>query len=642
MSTPFLEELRLGLTLTLGGQSFAIPGGQVKHLAVRMGSHGFTGSVTFWTSLEKKDAPLYTAFSKPDLAQVRVSVEAVDPSLDTPPAAIVIQGLARSRKVYAEPHGTAQNDQRVFRRYTIEFADAAQVLWRQHRPTELHTQKSLKDILDAHKGSLQIEYDWAMLGVARDMLCLGLGADAPEVSFYDFVLWHVDTNNGVFSYDCQHNQYRIADSKASSGQAAALSRLRVQNVQVQQPAPIRHGVRVLNALAEGPTTKPVEQPQAATGISHDILLRTPVTKDAEQREKLAKAQLKVRQRQLRVSFKKFPSVDVYPGALVKLEGLWPQGFTGAGEDQRVLALELDAFSEHQGQYDDQQAPTARYQVRLVTQLEPSDEAAVTLPPYRVPRYPIHVEALVHAPAGEPDDRRWLITEDEKTSVNSFHVTVPMWNKTVSVPAEPIHFPGHFFFPPYKNTRVLVALHFDHAEFIRFIDWKQGVRSPQDGQGDQILLGYNKTSQTGLTHDFQDDKPVWRIHRTSLGDTQVVRMGEGHLFIQVKETPGGVAPTPTYDVSPQVEAAKADLTAGVGGAIGQTSAAYQGAMGSVRAKMKASQAEAKAALGAAKAAVGGEVAKAKAGIQGATAKMSQGVGQLSGAAAEAKAALEKLR
>src|SRR4051812_26014188 len=86
VSKPFQEELRLGLTLTLGGQSFTIPGGQVKHLAVRMGSHGFTGSVSFWTSLEKKDAPLFTAFCKPDLAQVKLTVAAVDPSLDTPPA----------------------------------------------------------------------------------------------------------------------------------------------------------------------------------------------------------------------------------------------------------------------------------------------------------------------------------------------------------------------------------------------------------------------------------------------------------------------------------------------------------------------------------------------------------------------------
>jgi hypothetical protein len=640
--TAFQEDLQVELTLTIGGKSFSIPGGQVKHLAVRLASHGFTASVTFWTSLEKKDAPLFTAFSKPDLVQVRLSVAAVDPALDSPPAPLVLQGLVRSRRIVAETHGTAKSDQRVFRRYTIELADAAQVLWRQHRPVELLTDISMAEVIDAHKASLQITQDWAVLRQKLPMLCLALGADAPEVSFYDFVLWYVDANHGVFSYDNQKNEYLLADSKPSSGKAAPLDQLRVQHVQVHLPPPIRHGVRVLNALANGPTTVPIEQAQAITGVSHDVLLRTPITAQAEQRQKLEKTRLQVRQRQLQVSFKKFPSMDVFPGALLRLEGaLWPAGFTGRDEDMRVLELELEAHAERDGQHDKQQAKTADYQVLLGLRMESASEPVVTLPPYRAPRYPIHVEGLVHSPGGEAQDRRYLIVDDEKTSLSYFQMMVPLWNQVVSVRAEPIHFPGHFFFPPYKNTRVLVELHFDRAELVRFIDWKEGVRTPLDGQGDQILLGLNKTSQTGFTHDFQDDKPVWRMLRTSGGDTQIIRMGEGHLFIQVKESPAGGPPTPTYDVSPQVDAAKGDLSASVGGAIGETSAAYQGAMTAVRAKMKSAQAEAKAALSGARAEVGGKVAEAKSGIQGATSKMSQGVGKVSGAAEAAKAALKKL-
>jgi hypothetical protein len=642
VSKAFQVELQLELTLTINGKAFSIPGGQVKHVVLHMASHGFTGSVTFWTALEKKDAPLFTAFSKPDLAQVRLSVTAVDPELDPPPAPLVVQGLARSRRILAEVHGTQKNTESVFRRYTIEFADAAQVLWRQHRPVELVTDTSLGEVLDAHKASLQLTQDWALLRQKQPMLCLAVGADAPEASFYDFVLWYVDSNNGVFSYDCKQNQYLLADSKPS-GQAVPLSRLRVHDTQVRLPPPIRHSARVLNALAEGPTTVPLEQAQAVSGVSHDFMLRTPLTAQAELRQKLEKARLQVPQLQLDLSFKQFPSVDVFPGSLLRLEGTqWPKGATGLDEDQRVLTLDFEAHAEREGQYDEQQALKAHYQALLAIRLESASEPIVSLPPYRLPHYPIHVEGLVHSPGGEPEDRRYLITDDEKTSLSSFHMMIPLWNKTVSVPAEPTHMPGHFFFPPYKNTRVLVGLHFDSAELIRFIDWKPGVRSPQDGQGDQLLLGQNKTSQTGLTHDFQDDKPVWRIHRTSGGDTQVVRMGEGHLFIQVKESSSSVAPTPTYDVTPQVDAAKADLSSAVGGAVGQTSAAYQGAMGAVRAKMKSAQAEAKAALSGARAAVGAKVAQAKAGLQGASSKLQQGTGKLSGAAEEAKASLKKLQ
>ena len=643
MRTAFQEELQCELSLTLGGKAFSILGGQVKHLSVRMAQHGFSASVTFWTSLEKKDEPLFQAFQKQDLAQVRLAMAVVDPALPSPPKPLVLQGLARSRRLLAKTHGSTKGSERVFRRYTIEFADAAQVLWRQHRPVELHTDISMQEVLDAHKASLQLTYDWATLRQKQPMLCLALGADAPGVSFYDFVMSYVAANNGVWSYDSQKNEYLLADSKPASGAAVPLDRLGVQHVQVHLPPPIRHGTRVLNALANGPTTTPLTHPQAASGISHDVLLRTPITSIAEQRQKLEKTRLQVRQRLLHLFFKKFPSVDISPGALVRLEGpLWPKGFTGLDEDQRVLDLELEAHSEHEGTHDEQQAASAGYQVLMSARLESSSEPVVALPPYRVPRYPIHVEGLVHSPGGEPQDRRWLIVDDEDTSVSYFRMTVPLWNQTVSVPAEPIHFPGHFFFPPYKNTRVLVELHFDRAELIRFIDWKEGVRTPQDGQGDQILLGQNKTSQTGITHDFQEDKPVLRMHRTSGGDTQIIRMGEGHLFIQVKESPAGGPPTPTYDVTPQVDAAKSDLSAAVGGAIGEASASYQGAMTAARAKIKSAQAETKAALSGARAEVGAKVSEAKAGLQGASSRLNQGVGQLNSAAAEAKAALEKLR
>ena len=49
-----------------------------------------------------------------------------------------------------------------------------------------------------------------------------------------------------------------------------------------------------------------------------------------------------RQRQLEVAFKRYPSMSVFPGALVRLEGtLWPQGLTGLDEDLRVAELEFE-------------------------------------------------------------------------------------------------------------------------------------------------------------------------------------------------------------------------------------------------------------------------------------------------------------
>jgi hypothetical protein len=640
----FQERLKLELTLTIGGQSFAIPGGQINRFAIRLANHGFTASVSFWTSLEKDSAPLLTAFRKQDLIQVRLSAAGTYPTEGTPPAPLVVQGLSRTRSLGGRTHGPLEGEERSFRHYSLEFADAAQVLWGQHRPIELHTQKTMADLIEAHKaGPLKLTYDWDELQAELPMLCLALGADDPRTSFYDFVLGYVHSLGGVWTYDSQKDEYVLSGTKSQAGRAAVLRHGEVARIEVQAPPSIRHRTRLLNGAVSSPKKVVVDQAQAAQGISQDVLLRTPIASDLDQREAREKSRLRLRQRRLGVLFQQFPTVAVHSGALLRLEGgLWSSELKGTGEDLRVLSLNLEGQALHEGPHDGQQETTAGYQVRMEARLEQKSDPVPTLPPFRVPRYPIYVEAKVHSPGGAETDRTWFIVEDQKTSTPYYRMTVPLWNKTVSVPAEPNRFPGHFYFPPYKNARVLLALYFDRAELHRFLDWSENVRMPQDGQGDQMLLGKNKTSQTSLSHDFQDSNPVWRLHRVSEGDTQTLRIAEGAMLLQVKEKPGTAAATATYDVTPQVETAKGDLGMAVGGAIGETTAAYQASTGNVRARIDGASAETVTALQTAQAEVDAMVAAAKAELNSALQALSGRAGSLAGTAAEAKAALEKLR
>ncbi|MDY7233081.1 hypothetical protein [Hyalangium rubrum] len=640
----FEERLKLELSLTAGGQSFAIPGGQLKHFSARLSSHGFTASVTFWTALEKADAALLLAFKEPGLLKVRLAISGLYDLPDSPPDPLVLQGLARTRALGGLGHGSLDGEARDFRRYTIDFADAAQVLWRQHRPIELHTDKKMSDLLDAHKtDAITLDYDWDVLDAEQPLLCLGIGEDERPASFYDFIHWYVDSRDGVWTYDNQQDQYTLSKSKPSGGQASKLRRQHVERTELVLPPVIRHSARVLNSFSEGATSTDLEQEQATTGIRRDYLLRTPIASEAEQRQSLEKGRLGVRQRQVRLTFRQFPTIAIHPGALVRLEGgLWSSGLKGSGEDLRVVELVLQGSALEPGPHSGPQDLNAGYQVELNARLEQKSDPVAELPTYRPPRYPIYVEGKIHSPGGGETDRIYLLVEDKKTSVTTYRVTVPLWNKTVSVPAEPIHTAGEFYFPPYKNERVLLALRFDRAEIQRFLDWGEGVRSPQDGQGDQLLLGKNSTSQTSLTHDYQDNKPVWRMHRASDKDTETIRMAEGVLLLQTKEEQGGASTTPTYDVTPQVETAKGDLSAGVSGAIGDATAAYQSSMAAVNEKIATATAETSAALEAAEAEVSSQVAAARSELQGALSGLAGRTNALGTAAADAKAALNGLR
>ncbi|RKH94904.1 hypothetical protein [Corallococcus sp. AB038B] len=641
MTLLFSEKLKLELTVTAGEQAFAIPGGQVRDFSLRMTPTGFSCELTFWTSLEKADAALFTAFSKPDLVRVRLALSGV---FNPPPTPLVVQGIVTEKRVGGTAHGNKDSVAVAFRQYTVLFEDPARVLWKQHRPVELHTAKKLSDLLDAHKpGGLLLTYDWDALEAKQALVCLGIGDDDAAASFYDFVLWFVDTRGGVLTYDSPKDTYTFSAKKLATGTVTGLSRKHVSRVDVEMPPVIRHSTRVLNGFGAGATTVALEQSQAVAGIQHDMLVRTPIATEAEQRQSVEKGRLRVRKRRLRLTFSDVPPIALHPGALLKLDGgRWSPDLTGLGEDHRVAELAFDGVGLQAGPHDGQQETMQGYTVSLSVLLEQKSDPVPELPAYRPPRYPIYVEGKMHSPGGEATDRIYLQVDDQKTSVTNYRVAIPLWNKTVSVPAEPGEFPGEFYFPPYKNERVLVALHFDHAALHRFLDWGDGVRMPQDSQGDQILFGKSGANQTALTHDFKDNKPVWNLGRVNSNDTEIIRLSEGHLLIQTKENAGGAATTPTYDVTPQVETAKGDLTAGVDGAVSDATAAYKESSAAVNSKLNAATEETGAALSAAEAQVKGKAAESRAKLTGALNGVDGQTGALSGAAAEAKAALAGLK
>lgn len=640
----FQERLALDLSLSIGGQSFSVPGGQVEACSVHLTLHGFTASVTFWTGLEADDSALFTAFSMTDLLKVRLAISGGYPVPEPPPEPLVVQGIARTRRLEARTYGTVEGSPVRFRRYTVDFADAASVVWRQHRPTELHTQMSLADLLAAHTaGAVTLTCDWDVLDEKRPLVCLALGEDAPGTSFHDFVIWLAHAYGGAWTYDASADGYTLSGRKPPVGTVARLGAERVARVEVVLPPVPRHSARVLNGSTLQAASLEVDSSQAVVGVRHDFLVRTPIAAEAEQRQSLETARLRVQQRQLRLTFRHFPTVAVHPGSGLRLEGArWSPGAVGTGEDLRVVELSLEAWTLNAGPHVGLQSGDAGYSVAMGARLERASDTSVELPPYRRPRYPVHVEGKVHSPPGGEDERTWLLSEDTKTSVLTWRVTVPLWNKTVSVPAEPGAFPGHFYVPPYKHARVLVALHFDRAELHRHLEWLDGTRLPQDGQGDGMLLGRSATSQTSLTHDYQDGKPVWDLHRVSGADTETVRMSEGVLLLQTKEDPGASSTEPTYDVSPQVESARADLSAGVTGAAGEVTASYRVASGDAQAKLDGATAETSAALEAAQAAVRMKVGAARAELKGALSGLSARTAPLTGAAAEARAALERLK
>ena len=102
------------------------------------------------------------------------------------------------------------------------------------------------------------------------------------------------------------------------------------------------------------------------------------------------------------------------------------------------------------------------------------------------------------------------------------------------PKIPGQFPGHFYFPAYKDERVLLALDHDRAWIKRFLDWRPGARLPAEGQGNHLLLGKKDGDQTSIRHLYESAKPVLAIERTMAKDTQLIEVKEGTILIRTEE------------------------------------------------------------------------------------------------------------
>ena len=547
------DQLGTTLKLTIAGKEHKVLGGQVKRVELDLYSYGFSGYVEFVLFADKslgggaKDE-LITDFVKTDLITAELSLQSVRPDvkLDGAATPLAVKGLVTQKRFSEHTVHELKERDTLFRRYAIHFCDAAQLLFSHHFPCELYVKKTLKDVFDAHKGDLvTLSYDWDLLTEERPLIFLGHqpGPDAP--SFYDFLIWLVDSHSGVFTHDYVEKAYKLSAEKDDAGTPIAVVPDDVAQLIAEFPALPRAKVNVLNSYSEGAKISPAEWTDdkvPAGGVRQDYLIRTPISAELDARVAQEKARMKARGPELRLGFLRFPQNALRPGDLVEWKGddAWrahhkvvPAPF--AEKKMRVFALHVRAEALLQGPDVDAGFTQTAHRVAVEARLELATEKSVLLPAYEPPTYPRTVEGKVVSEEGEDKHETYQIYPDEKTSVDQYKVKIPLWaDQIVLLDYQPAHFPGHFYFPAYKNQRVLVALSFDRAYLVRYLDWRAEGRLPGESQGNHLLLGKTPTTGVSIRHVYEDDKPVLRIKRTNEKDTALIQITEGNLKIKVQE------------------------------------------------------------------------------------------------------------
>jgi len=539
----FNDSLEIKFKLNIDNKTFDIPCGNIKYLEARLYQYGFDCIVNFWISSEDKKDILYPHFITNKLIEVNLDIypHFTDKDKEKKLKAITLTGIVTNKAILDElviENVHLKKNPVLYRYYQITFKDSAQVLLKQHYPTDLIVNKRIKKLFTRNTPSnISIKYDWQFLNKDYAISTLPLGAPKNRASFYDFIMWFVKKYNGNFSYNYRKKCYYVTDKKEDSEKFSIVNKEQVSDYYIRFLEQPRYNTKILNVCSKNTQKKTVKYPTSIKDIEKTIVTNTPIASIYEESISLEKEKIKkLATHELVIHFDHFLNIKLCPNDLIKFSGpYWSKEQFIRDKIYRISYVSFEINALNQEADSDINMPYNKYNIQLETKLEPRDDQSIKLPDFTEPYFPLLVEGYIVSEMGKEDEYTYQVYQHPQTSIDHYKVAIPIFdNQQVVVPFEPFFSPGHFYFPFYKGQRVLVALNFHDAHIKRFLEWKEGARLPNDTQGDQLLLGKDSSNHTSISHIYVDDKPILKIKRINKADTQLLKIEEGTIIIETKE------------------------------------------------------------------------------------------------------------
>lgn len=531
-SLPFAGRLNVTLELSIDGTALTINAGDIKKLAFELDLEGFAASASFWVLRDavSQSDDLIEGFASRSLIETTMTI---DRTFDEPGETmdpLVLKGIVVERRVMERAFEELDDVPVMRRLYEIRFVDPAAALWSNHHPAFVGVETTLKQIVEAQLPTqITISSEWEGYETSLPMCAYALGA----ASFYDWLRWWLDINDVLLRYDAAEQTYSIIDSKPT-GDADEFPAPECGELYWVLPEPPRATPRILNTSTEaGTSISTGTNDDALSSLTRDILIRTPVESAGTDRLTLETSRLQGRDAELHGSFTQYPAISMTPGQLMSFES-WSTETRYQASQWRILTLVLDAKAQDEDPSRNAGAEFNVYDMTYRFTLEASEDAAWRRRPYVAPTYPFQVEGTIVSEQGEEEEGTYQAYQDETTMLWVYQVYIPLFDVTVSAPYDAQAMPGHFYFPAYKDERVLLGLACTEASIVGFLDWRPGAKLSQDSQGNQLLLGKRDTDETSINHVYEDGNPAFRIERTHGQDRQYVTVEEGLIRFEAFE------------------------------------------------------------------------------------------------------------
>ncbi len=531
----FSESLEIKLSLQINEKKFEIPSGNIKFCELDLAPFGFEGKAKFGLFSDESKDQLFSSFITQDLIRVKLSILRHAPGKKKPDPLEIFAHVTQ-KAVRESVYREVKKEPAIERTYEICFQDIPAVLWKQHFPVKLYTDKKISDVLeDQIVEDISLGIDESVQGETREMIFLGLEKKIHGASFYDFFIWHVHSSNLVFFYDYSDASVKLTDKKDDPEATAVFRPVDIAHIQTFFCESFRYNTRILNAHSEKHQEMEITQEQSIDGIFQDIVMRTALKNELDNRKKLETAKLENPLEKVELTLDAFPSKSCTIGAMVKFEKEhWSRNNLLSDKNFRVFNIKLSAAAQEQDLSKHYNADHGAYDMEMIVGMELADNREVHLPSFKTPTYPISVEGKIVSESGEETDKTYQVYTNEETSQENYTVHVPLWDLKIKAPFLPGIYTGHFYFPAFKHARVVLDLYLYQAEIKSFLDWGEGSQLPMETQGNHLLFGKNKSSKTSMKYVYSEGKPVFTIKRTSDSETEMIRMEEESIILQTKE------------------------------------------------------------------------------------------------------------
>lgn len=545
------DTLLITATLTLSSGSYAIAGSNVLDLDVHLRPWGFDGSMTFLVMAYPSTDGLLTAFQASAPIPIALTVvtgnEGVDQSTCVP---LSLKGMVSERR-FIEIAGNQQASTIVssnpvfYRRYFVRFEDSAHFYWKQHYFQGLYANSTYQTIINAQKpSSVTLNINWTVLTTSQLQIFVNSGASAsrnPTASFFDWLMWLVDTNNGYYYYNYSNSQYNLVTALPAASTTTSLSALTIGTFWIKPAEPKLSTLTIYNATASGSSTKSVSNTNAAAPLATCYTTIQPIANNFTSYTTLQTNRFQGQPMEISWDYLTTPTTMLVPWNVVQFTSSSNNISSSSalsGQTLRITSVDFSCSQLINGAETNNYGNSyAGYKASLQVGACTSSTTLSMLPDYQMPVYPVEVQGTVCSTQGSTTNLTYSYATPSGSTVNFYTVQIPVWsNVQIQVPYMPVNMNGQFYFPPYRNEQILVSLGLNTADILSYIDWRTNATPALTSQGNVIVMGQSETSCTTITHSYSNNQPQLEINRVLSTDTETITIGEGFILLQTEQTP----------------------------------------------------------------------------------------------------------